>query len=407
MVAEGLRRFVDTKRVVLSISSNSGVAVAIALITLSGFLFPIALTEITGSHQVIFEGTPIADTVFSEVVSEKPDAAMLPGGEVNRTQDKLYMRADYSPLVTVNLADAIERASNFMSGIAHLANKTIDLFNSEYVQASWRLSFNVRNSSHYAHIWVNAISGKIAGFDTDWTSEAPSPDQRDVDTVNYLNMSAVEASALQFFKSRNYTLSPYTMVLPPVPYPNPVDLGGGHFYLRFCCVMNDTLMDGNEISLFLDMVTGEVFAFYYSWTYFRQIPTAGMVSAHSAEHAVLAYAYGKRDHTCVRVTSSALVLQNWGLGAANASDFKLFWEVKGLVLYRNHPFSALIYPLSGEVRRFIVPPTLASMPSVEYPKVSPVFVALPLCFSLTIAAISWILVRKRISVVNITLEQET
>lgn len=389
------------KRMVDSLADNFGVAIALALVALSGFLFPIAINATTGSHEVVFEGTPIADTIFSEVVSDKPDPAMLPGGAVNRTQDTLYMRADYSPLVTVNLTGAVERARSFMSGVAHFANKTIDLFNSEYTQASWRLLFYVRSSSLWANVWVSAISGKITGFSTGGENEAPNPDQSDVDTVNILNMSAVEASALQFFKSKDYTLSPYTMFLPPVL------IGGGVFYLRFYCVMNDTLIEGNELSLYLDMVTGEVLAFFYSWTYFRQIPSEGVISAHSAEHAVIAYTDETRDHTFVRVTSSALVLRNWGPHSANASDFRLFWDVQGIVLFHTSHFTASIYPLSGEVRYFGIPATPASTPFAEHPQISTVLVALTLCFSFIIAAVSLILVRKRILIVNVSLEQET
>ncbi len=388
--------------------SNLGVVFALALVTLLGFMFPIAVSETIGSHEVAFEGIPIADTIFSEVVSRTPDPVMLPGGEVNRTQDTLYMRADYSPLVKVNLTQATNRARAFLSLVPYLSNRTLTPaetgYISDYNQGTWSVRFVVDEVS--VLVSVNAISGKITGFSTGWTSEAPNPDQRDVATAKILGVGAVEASALQFLKSINYTLSPYTKVVPPVLDTSPVDFRGGYFDLRFYCVMNDTLIEGNEVSLHLDMVTGEVLAFHYSWTYFRQVPTEGVVSASAAERAALAYIDEIRNYTDVRVRSSMLFLENTGRTMPNGSDFRLEWMLRGTFM-QAHPFSALVYPLSG------VPYALGDVQLYDVPvaKQSEVLsvplLASILGLSLAVAGVSLALVRKHVPVVSISLEQAT
>ncbi len=397
----------------VSSMNNLGVVFALALVTLSGFLLPIAVSETIGSHDVVFEGTPIADTIFSGAVSEKPDPAMLLGGEMNRTQDTLCMRADYSPLVTVNRTEAITRARAFLSGVLYLANRTLSpvepVYNPDYTQGRWYLAFE----DDEINVWVsvNAISGKITGFGTAWVSEAPNPDQRDVDTANILNMSAVEVSALQFFKSMNYTLSPYTMVVPPVLETSPMYFRGSTFVLRFYCTMNDTLIDGNQVFLHIDIATGEVLSFGYYWTYFRQVPAEHVVSASVAEHAALAYVDEIRNYTAVRVTSSLLFLENTAGGTANTSDFRLEWIVRGTFHSSFSqdaiPFFVRVYPLSG-VPWFLGEQIVELDSSVvKQPQVSMPLLASILGLSLAVAAVSLLLVRKHIAVVSISLEQTT
>lgn len=398
------------KRMLSSLADNFGVAVALALVALSGILFPLVINATIGSHQVVFEGTPIADTIFSEVVSEKPDPAMLPGGPVNRTKDTLYMRADYSPLVTVNLTGAITSARSFMSGVNYLANRTINLIYSDYTefpQATWYLKFNVRHTGLYAGVSVNAISGKIVSFDPIGWYNVSNPYVKDPNTTHILDTSAVEASALQFFKTMNYTLSPYTMVLSPVLETESYYFSESQFTIRFYCVMNDTLIDGNEISLHLDIETGEVLSFYYSWTYFRQIPAEGVISARSAEQAARSYINGFSDFPAVQFTSSMLSLRQKGVDMVNESNFRLLWIIQGTMAPDATPITIGIYPLSGALCYWSAYIWLGGGSFVKQSQVSLILVGSMLGLSLVFAVTSLVLVRKRILVVSTSVEQET
>ena len=409
-MAQDSGRHIGVKKLLGVLSDNFRVAVALALVTLSGLLLPLAVNQTFGSHEVVFEGTPIADTIFSEVVSEEPDPAMLPGGEVNRTQDTLYMRADYSPLVTVNLTGAIKRARNFMSGVAYLANRTINLVYSDYTefpQATWYLKFNVRHTGLYAGVSVNAITGKIVSYDPVGWYNLSNPYVKDPNTTHILDTSALEASALQFFKTMNYTLSPYTMVLPPVLETESYYFSESQFTICFYCVMNDTLIDGNEISLHLDIETGEVLSFYYSWTYFRQIPTEGVISVRSAEQAARSYINGFSDFPAVQFTSSMLSLRQKGVDMVNESNFRLMWLVQGTISPGATPITIGIYPLSGVPCYWSAYQWLEGGPFVKQPQVSIILVGSILMISLIFAVISLVLVRKRILVVNTSVEKET
>jgi hypothetical protein len=393
-----------------SVSDNMGIAVALALVILSGLLLPLAVNQTFGSHEVVFEGTPIADTIFSEVVSERPDPAMLPGGPVNRTKDTLYLRADYSPLITVNLTGAINRARNFMSGVTYLANRTINLVYSDYTefpQATWYLKFNVRHTDLYAGVSVNAISGKIVSYDPIGWYNLSNPYVKDPNTTHILDTSAVEASALEFFKTMNYTLSPYTMVLPPVLETEPYYFSESQFTIRFYCVMNDTLIDGNEISLHLDIETGEVLSFYYSWTYFRQIPSEGVISVRSAEQAARSYINGFSDFPAVRFTSSMLTLRQKGVDLVNESNFRLMWIIQGTISPDATPITIGIYPLSGALCYWSAYIWLEGGPFVKQTQVSIILVGSTLGFSLAVAGVSLVLVRKQLSLTDASLEQET
>jgi hypothetical protein len=154
------------------------------------------------------------------------------------------------------------------------------------------------------------------------------------------------------------------------------------------------------------MVTGEVLAFHYSWTYFRQVPTAGVVSASAAEHAVLAYIDEIRNYTDVRVTSSMLFLENKGRTMPNGSDFRLEWMVKGTFM-QGFPFSALVYPLSGVPWALGDAQWLDVSGAIRSEVLNVPALASILCLSLAVAAVSLVLVRKHIPVVSISLEQAT
>lgn len=391
------------KVLMTSIKQNFGAIALFVLITVAGFLLPVSINMIIDSHEESFQGEPIANTLYAQIVSDAPDLVMLPEGDVNKTKDTLYMTIDYSPLVMVNLTDAINRASAFISKIPYLSNRALSHvengYNLDYNNGMWSIKFE--DSQISVWVSVNAISGKIAGFRSFWTSESPNPYRKDADATNRLNASAIETRVVQFLNEMNYTLSPFTMVLAPVLDTGPMYFSWSTYIVRFYCVMNNTLIEGNQLFFHIDIESGDILGFYYFWTHFGQVPTEGVISDSVAVQEALSYIDDLRNYTEVRITSSMLVLEKIQILQSNASEYQLEWIVFGTFSQENLPFSIRVEPLSGK-------PSLLSEPKLILLEFSmmqeKIFAAdqivLVLSFSFVVAAILNTLVRRHLTVAN-------
>ncbi len=400
------------------LDENRMVGISTAAMVALGLMLPMfaGVASAYVSHPASFVGVPIQDTIFANITDKKPDSAMLPGGVIHKTQDTIEIsKPDYSRLPSVNLTEAIESARAFLRGVSYLSALSFE-FNSSQPPENhlWPLKFSAAN--YIVYVEVNSISGRVVGFSWDWVGNSPVPYIKDVNKTQTLNAQAVDEKAVEFLKAMNYTLSPFCRVLgptlgPSAAFPNYGRLPYGmssYFTLLFYNVMNNTFVPDNVVSLDLDIETGDILGFCYIWTYIKSIPVEGIISASTAERVALAVC--AFYYTDIQVTSSMLVLENWGrFWGENVTDlsYRLAWVVLGTYstgssVPNPYPISCKLYvevnPLSGTV--------YAGPPFVQYwsgpnggPITQPAGVAMVydvwvLALALMIAALSFVFVKK-------------
>jgi hypothetical protein len=216
-----------------------------------------------------------------------------------------------------------------------------------------------------------------------------------------MGADTINDKGLGFLKNMNYTLSPFCRVLGPtletsITYPT-----HSRFVLKFYNIMNDSYVEDNLVFLHLDIATGDVLGFGYYWTFVRSTPVENIISGSTAEHVALAYVNARRDYKHVEVTSSVLVLQNWGRNLTNSSYYKLVWVISGTfstgfdqytaqLSVEVHPISGLAYALA-DVQVF-------GVPIEHYTEVAAEYDVVVLTLSLLIAVLSFMFAKRLVTV---------
>ena len=281
-----------------------------------------------------FVGVPIADTPFSEESSPVASSLMLPGTNISRSEDSVSMSINYSDYEMINLTEAAESVSIFVNQFEYLqdANLKLDENWSMLYAAEWTFRFVGNHMDLYAS--VNAISGSVTSFIVRWTG--PSPYVRELDSMT-LQVQDVELSALEFLKTNNITLSHNSYYVSPKIEYNIRYLTHYVYSIRFFEVINQTLVDGNIVSIHLDVSTGWVVSFNYQWTFINEIPTHGIINKETARTKAVEYIVEHSDNAEIfSVVFTTLLFTN--VAMLKSPVYKLCWAV-----YTDHSRFGAIY----------------------------------------------------------------
>ncbi len=281
-----------------------------------------------------FVGVPIADTPFSEESSPVASSLMLPGTNISRSEDSVSMSINYSDYEMINLTEAAESVLIFVNQFEYLqdANLKLDENWSRLEAAEWTFRFVGNQMGLYAT--VNAISGSVTSFIVRWTG--PSPYVRELDSMT-LQVQDVELSALEFLKTNNITLSHNSYYVSPKIEYNIRYLTHYVYSIRFFEVINQTLVDGNIVSIHLDVSTGWVVSFNYQWTFINEIPTHGIINKERAKTNAIEYIFEHSDSTEIfNVVFTTLLFKN--LASYDSPVYQLCWAV-----YTDHSRFGAIY----------------------------------------------------------------
>ncbi|MDF1540001.1 MAG: hypothetical protein P1Q69_13980 [Candidatus Thorarchaeota archaeon] len=309
---------------------NGCIGAVLVFLLVLGLLVPILVVSVTGlpTNQMMLVGEPIENTTFSSISSDAPNEAMLPGGIIHSEESGVYMIRNTSDLTTVNQSIAIDSflsfSDNFSYNFSYLTNQnlTIDSGWTRLDPTAWVFRFIGNDVDVYANI--NPFTGKVVEFHSRW--HGPSPYVREYNGTNPMTKDDIEESALSFLNDFDYSLNPNARYIgPEVEY----DIGFVSHYvysLRYFNVINETIVWGNVVTLHLDIKTGEIVDFSYSWTYIPSIPMQNSISSQLAESSAANYIAGLSEPTEARIQSSSLIFGN-GIGEDGDGTYRLVWAV--------------------------------------------------------------------------------
>ncbi len=181
---------------------------------------------------------------------------------------------------------------------------------------------------------VNAISGSVTSFHVSWVG--PSPYVRELDSMT-LQVQDVELSALEFLKTNNITLSHNSYYVSPWIEYNIRYLTHYVYSMRFFEVINQTRVDGNIVSIHLDVSTGWVVSFNYQWTFINEIPTHGIINKETAKAKAVKYIVEHSDNAEIfNVVFTTLLFTN--IASHKSPVYQLCWAV-----HTDHSRFAAIY----------------------------------------------------------------
>lgn len=282
----------------------------IIMITVVTFLFSSAVGyALDSSIENRFVGTPIAETTFANLSSAEPGSVMFPGSVIEVSEEFISMRVNFTESELCNHTDASSSALLFMSQFAYLTqlNFTLDEGWTRLESGKWTLRFYSPSADVY--VGVNAFTCTVLRFAVRWVG--PSPYVREVDS-SILSISEVELAAAQFLLQNNISLSIHSQYIPAVLKHDIQYLTHNVFAIRFFESINNTLIEGNVISIILDILTGNVVDFSYQWVYVEGIPTEDIIDNTSGINYALAYIEQESNSGNTRVAYSILLFKDFG-----------------------------------------------------------------------------------------------
>ncbi len=204
-----------------------------------------------------------------------------------------------------------------------------------------------------------------------------------------MTQGEIEGHALVFFQSYGFNLHESAMYLDPVVEYDISFLSHYVYALRFFNVINETLVRGNVVTLGLDIESGEMVEFSYSWTHIPNIPIHNSIESQEAERVAENYVNSLPTTTYTRIDSSVRVFTN--LGTSTILDYRLAWAVSvtsdiiGTVYV-----DAIDQDILSVMERVIASPYLQH---VIFQIIAPVIIFIP---SLSIAVIGFLIVRTQV-----------
>jgi hypothetical protein len=367
-----MAKFNPNRRTILSLVAMFVMAIVIPIV---------AGNALDASIVTQFVGVPIADTPFSEESSPVASSLMLPGTNISRSEDSVSMSINYSDYEMINLTQAAESVLIFVNQFEYLqdANLTLDEGWSILDAAEWRFRFIGDHMDLYAA--VNAISSSVTSFHVSWVG--PSPYVRELDSMT-LQVQDVELSALEFLKTNNITLSHNSYYISPKIEYNIRYLTHYVYSMRFFEVINQTRVDGNTVSIHLDVSTGWVVSFNYQWTFINEIPTHGIITKETAKTNAIEYIVEHSDNAEIfNVVFTTLLFTN--IASDKSPVYQLCWAV-----HTDHSqFSAIyINAINGDTAA--VYQYLIGSSFIRDTTIDPLSMLLPFLASAPIAIIAYI-----------------
>ena len=294
------------------------------------------------AHYLMPPGTPVRDTVFSDLVSDAIDPVIYPGGVIEDTEDSIRMISNYDQLAKVNETMAVQAALNFAARVSYLEDVQLTLNPSWTLLdgATWSLQFTTSNMRIY--FGINALSARVSDFSPRWEG-ITSPHEKDSNMVELLDDSALEMSAKAFLIAHNYSLSQYARYAPPhLEYSSII----GHevSMLRFFHVVDDVVISTSgrfsgsstehaPLQMGLDIETGEVIDFFYKWTHVSELPKEHLVNPAQAERIAIDHLQRVEDRESANITAIGLVF-----GRVSYEEYRLNWivytdDTTGIILH--------------------------------------------------------------------------
>lgn len=310
----------------LKSNTENGIMVGSLLsLFIFGLLLPFFIVNVMGlpAYQLEFSGEPIEDTAFVNISSSDYNTAMLPGGDVMADDGGVRLILDYSSHEKINQTTAIESVLLFSKNLSYLEgqNVTLDTGWTRLGPTGWAFRFLGTDFAIYAG--VNAFTGRVKEFKTIW--QGPSPYVRDFNGTNPMTQGEIEEHALVFFQSYGFSLHESAMYQNPVVEYDISFLSHYVYSLRFFNVINETLVSGNVVELNLDLESGEMVGFSYSWTHIPNIPIHNSIESQEAEKVAGNYINSLPTTVDFRIDSSVRVFRNFITGSI--LDYRLTWAV--------------------------------------------------------------------------------
>lgn len=296
------------------------------------------------THEIKHGGTPIDQTRFASLVESEPCPVMYPGGPLIVTDYSVRMSLDYrllTPILTLEESEAI--ALQFFSKFSYLSdlNLTPDpVWNTLVDNEYYTLRFNDEtNEAVYAA--VNAISGTIVSFGP--TKYILSPLAKNPQDSQMLNQDEVEEITYGFLHDNNYTFSSSSRYDGPLLVDDRVFVGFWVYRLDFFCVINGSRVEGNGVTLEVDIETGEVLDFYYHWSDISSIPVENIISAGRAEQNTIRF-FGEKGATGIIVNKTQL----W-FYMINSYPIREYWLCWVVDVSHEQYGKAIVNAIGGEI----------------------------------------------------------
>ncbi len=269
-----------------------------------------------------FIGTSITETSFADIASAESSLVMFPGSAIQTTEDSITMEIVYNESELANLTEAADVALLFMEQFEYIAsmNFTLDENWGRLESGQWTLRFNGTSADVY--VSVNAVTSTVRSYHISWYG--PSPYVRDVDS-SILSVHDIELATVQFFEQNNFSLSVHSYYITATLENNIRYLTHNVYVLRFFEVVNNTLVDGNVIAVYLDVLTGDVVTFMYQWVYINEIPTSGIIDKAQGINRALDYINQESNERFFRITHTVLLFKNFG--SYKSISYTLCWTV--------------------------------------------------------------------------------
>jgi hypothetical protein len=282
-----------------------------------------------------FVGQSINETIFANISSSEPSTVMFPGSPIQITEDSITMEIADTEADLVNLTDATESAILFMNQFEYIAsiNFTLDENWCRLVSAPARWTLRFYNTVASVYVSVNAITCSVIAYSIRWIG--PSPYVRNVDS-SILSVHGIELATLRFFEENNFTLSSHSHYITATLEYNIRYLTHNVYAVRFFEVVNNSLVDGNVIVFYLDVLTGNVVSFSYRWIYIDEIPTDGIIDKTLGKEYALDYINQESNERFTRITHTALLFKNFG--SSKSISYFLCWAV-----YTDNSEFAVVY----------------------------------------------------------------
>lgn len=289
-----------------------------------GLLLPFFIVNVMElpAYQLEFSGEPIEDTAFVNISSSDYNTAMLPGGDIMADDGGVRLIMDYSNHEKINQTTAIESVLLFSKNLSYLEGRNVTLDTGWTLLGPTGWTFRFLGTDFDIYAVVNAFTGIVKYFKTDW--QGPSPYVRDFNGTNPMTQGEIEERALVFFQSYGFSLHESAMYQNPVVEYDISFLSHYVYSLRFFNVINETLILGNVVTLNLDIESGEMVGFSYSWTHIPNIPIHDSIERQEAEKVVENYINSLPTAVDFRIDSSVRVFKNFKYSIL---DYHLTWAV--------------------------------------------------------------------------------
>jgi len=315
---------------------GKGIIAILILLSFTAFsLSTVFGNALDSSLENRFVGPSITETIFANVSSSEPSIVMFPGAPIQITEDSITMEIAYTETDLVNLTDATESAILFMNQFEYIASMNFTLDENwcrlVFAPARWTLRFH--NTAASVYVSVNAVTCSVFAYSIRWVG--PSPYVRNVDS-SILSVQDIELATLRFFEQNNFTLSSHSHYITATLEYNTRYLTHNVYAVRFFEVVNNSLVDGNVIVFYLDVLTGNVVSFNYRWIFIDEIPTDGIIHKTLGSEYALDYMNQESNERFNRITHTALLFKNFG--SYKSISYSLCWAV-----YTDNSEFAVIY----------------------------------------------------------------